>query len=188
MTSHKLKVPVKIAFALLPLGYLTVVRVFLHSPVFLPDLLPILIFTAAVVYLTGWLKFENAPGPALRFNLAWITLLVTTVLGGWLSTVLESQPLAWAALGALLALSLKVHEILGIRHFFIRWWLSAGLVGGAAALAVVLFNQVWIRFSEEEFFIAVQAILLFGFWLSFCGSLCRTPPDASPSRQPLAAR
>ena len=161
---------IKIVFALLPVVYLAVVRAWLHSPVYLPDLILLLIFSLTVLVFTRLLKYKSVSRHASRFNLAWVFFFTAAFLGGWLSTILGSQVLAWFALGALLALSLKVHEILGGRPFFIRWWLSAGLIGGAAALAVVLFNQAWIRFSEEEFFFAVQAVLLFGFWLSLAAA------------------
>jgi hypothetical protein len=124
------------------------------------------IFFAICIFLSaGWLQYQPPLPGYGKYNLAWLILGTIWLVSTAVTVITESQIMAWIGIAAYLALSLGVIDITGGQSFSLRWWLLSILVGGSTVLVLVLFNQVLLRFSEEEFFSALQAGFLFVFWI-----------------------
>lgn len=119
-----------------------------------------------------WLRSASVDRRGLQINLAAAILIILAILGGGLTLIFESEVGAWVGLAAFLALSLHINETIAGNPFAIRWWICTLIVGGLSSSAPVIYNQILMRFSEEEFFTALQAVCFFIFWLSFvCGTV-----------------
>ncbi len=101
-----------------------------------------------------------------------------------------STPLAWLFLASFNALTLAFDFALSSRldrlpRWFLRFFLAL-FTGGASALLA----QVEARFAEEEFFVALQALVLAAYWLLAALALAllrraRARPTAWPRRAQL---
>ncbi len=155
--------PGRLLLAALPVLYLEGLQALLGNPFAPVTLIAAILFTLGVLGLAAWPGYQPAEKGFGKYSLAWPVLGLICLAG--IAAAAVSPLLAWIGLAAFLALSLGVQDAAGGRSFSIRWWVSAILTGGLASLLVVFFNQVLTRFSEEEFFAAVQAVFLFGYWL-----------------------
>ena len=73
---------------------------------------------------------------------------------------------AWLALASFFVLLLWLDTIFSAQRRFWQRWSVHGLLAAVAGAAPVLLNQAETRFSDEEFFIALQALELAGIWLA----------------------
>ncbi len=131
-----------------------------------------IIFTLAVLL---WPAAQSQKTSTSKREPGWFS--ITAALVGFsllgLTTVWENTLLAWVGLlawmGGLLALAPSRLARQNLSGLIFDLALSAGLAGGAP----ILLNQVLIRFSEEEFFMALGVLMLMGFWLLlwFCRNL-----------------
>jgi hypothetical protein len=73
---------------------------------------------------------------------------------------------AWATLAVIYTLALALNDIFSrsIRTAPLRWLISGSLAITVGCLAAIL-TQVEVHFADEEFFVAIQAIILAAFWL-----------------------
>ena len=103
----------------------------------------------------------------LRWTWSWPAGL-TVVLGlgaAIISLSLHSTIAAWLWLGAWLAHLLQLSAILSEIDSRPRRWAMNVLLALAAGLLPVVVGQLQGRFSDEEFFVAVQAAMVSLFWL-----------------------
>lgn len=73
---------------------------------------------------------------------------------------------AWLLLAGFFVLLLWLDTIFSARRRFWQRWPVHGLLAAVAGTAPVLVNQAESHFSDEEFFIALQALELAGVWLA----------------------
>ena len=118
------------------------------------------------VLCVGYLGYPRQRD-AVHWVLPWLAaaLGVTAMVLIGLALVSASAPLAWIGLGLFYAVLLQLDAILagrGGRLHRLTLHLLPALCAGA--LPVIL-NQMQGRFSDEEFFVALQVLALSVFWL-----------------------
>jgi hypothetical protein len=165
--------------AVLPYAFLETLRLLVGAPFDLPGSLGRLVFVAGLLALAGRLPLYACLALALAAAALYALLGLTLA--------------AWALAFAWLLLLLRLEWPLSAG---LRWWLAwpirlllAGLAGGALAAL----GQIESRFSDEEFFVALEALALSMFWLLLCiaarGWQPRNPPrPGSPLPFPRSAR
>ena len=148
---------------LIPLGYLEGVRLLGGVSFSWERLLACWLLIGGAMIL-GWVQQPRFNGKREGLP-SWLVLVLTVLTGAaaWMAGRTES--LHWAGLTLVLFYGLLVGRGRGLvpqRPFWWKWGtrLSLSLLGG---MLPVLINQVEIRFAEEEFFAALQALVLSGF-------------------------
>ena len=148
---------------LIPLGYLEGVRLLGGVSFSWERLLACWLLIGGAMIL-GWVRQPRFYGKP-KGGPSWLVLGLAVLTGAaaWIAGRTES--LHWAGLTLVLFYGLLVGPGRGlVPHRSFRWkWgtrLSLALLGG---MLPVLFNQLEIRFAEEEFFAALQCLVLSGF-------------------------
>jgi len=103
----------------------------------------------------------------IRWHWPWIG--IAFALSSALAWIIYSLGLtsaaAWIALGALYMLLLQADGLLGAGNAPWQRWLLHVMLAALAGAAPVAAAQLESRFADEEFFVAVEALLLSAFWL-----------------------
>ena len=148
---------------LIPLGYLEGVRLLGGGSFSWERALACWLLIGGAMIL-GWVQQPRFNGKRKGVP-SWLVLGLTVLTGAaaWMAGRTES--LHWAGLTLVLFYGLLVGRGRGLfpqRSFWRKWGtrLSLSLLGG---MLPVLINQVEIRFAEEEFFAALQVLVLSGF-------------------------
>ncbi len=123
---------------------------------------------AAIALIVGLAVFvlPRRPG-ALGLIPGWPAVLVAaSTLTAWVITAAtDSTIAAWVAVVGGLAISLWLAELVAEeRHNLLAWALRA-FIGLSTVFLLVAYDQTTSRFSDEEFFAALEAGLFFALWL-----------------------
>lgn len=148
----------------IPLLFLEELRLAAGAPVSWDELIGRWIFVVALL-LTARLGQPYSLDGA-RWGLPWLRIVVAAVgVLAWLMYANSNDTrAAWIALAALYAGLLGLDAALAKGQAIWRRWgmhLVLALVAGTLPVAAA---QIESRFAEEEFFVALQALALAGFW------------------------
>jgi hypothetical protein len=172
---NKLTKTNQIFFILFPIFYLFALRIFLGGLSSILSFLLSALFTIVVLFISPWLKVEQITAKLGKGNFIWIIFVVIFLASAAAMAYTDSQISAWIGIAAFCILTLGVHNSSCGKQFSIRWWIVTGLLAGVFAFVTVSFNQILTRFSEEEFFIAVQGGFIFIYWLLMAFVNSRNP-------------
>jgi hypothetical protein len=154
-----------IAISAVPVIWLEGVRLVAGAPVAWSELAVRWAFVAGLLVVSRWTQPHAISETA--FVWPWPGVLALAIGGGaaLLYIVRGTTWAAWIALSALYLLLLGLEGGLSSRgNTFWRWGARGLLVllGGAIPVSIV---QVESRFAEEEFFVALQALVMVIFWV-----------------------
>ncbi len=163
-----------------PTLYLLVVRSAQSAQLDPATALGLYLFTVAVIVL-GWLSAPRPAAPAPGWNWPWLILVLLAALPSAFSQ--SEQRLdaiaAWSVVAIVLAVTLACEAIPSAWPFAPRW-VGRLVLAAAAGIIPAALGQVESRFADEEFFAAVDALAMGGYWLTLLTARAVLPPAPAP--------
>lgn len=171
-----------VAAAILAVLLLEASRAASGSPVAAPAILERALFAAAVlagaVLARPWRQQDgrwSAPGAGLA-------VAGGGTLAALAASIRGSAAGAWVAIGALFALTLAAASVPARPGHRAERAVRVLLLAAAAPAAAMAAVEIESRFSHEEIFVALEALLLGAVWMSLLGALAALGPRATPPR------
>ena len=119
-----------------------------------------------VVMLLAWLGAPHQiTGRSWCWPLSGLVLISLGILVGLGYALTLSTVAAWLFIAIFYALMLDIDLVMASQKGFIYRWLIHGALALAVGFGTSAITQIETHFSEEEFFIALQALELSFFWL-----------------------
>jgi hypothetical protein len=175
-----------VALSAVPTAYLEGLRWLAGAPLSWTGLTSRWVFVAGLLLATRWTQPYAAGGTVSVWP--WTGGLVAGAAGAaaLVYAACEATWAAWVLVGTLYLLLLGLDRMLASRRGRLSRWGVHSLLALVAGAAPVTITQMESRFSEEEFFVAVQAVALSLFWalLLAAGSLLARH-TARPARRGL---
>jgi hypothetical protein len=120
----------------------------------------------AVVLVGAWLtRFQLLETGKHRLPREALLLVGVGIAGAAMSTSLGAAWGAWLALLVLFALLVSIDDVLAEGRPWLRRWLVHLALAVAAGSTAAASAQIETRFSEEEFYVVMQALILSLLWL-----------------------
>jgi hypothetical protein len=122
-------------------------------------------FVVGLLLATRWVQLYPVEGTFYVWS--WLGMAVVGVggLAGLVYVLNGATVAAWIMLGVLYAILLGLDEVLVSGRSALQRGVIHGLLALAGGTIPVVVAQVESHFAEEEFFVALQALALAGFWL-----------------------
>ena len=158
--------------------------------------------TIAALFLMGWRYALDTPSTwgewitgaffaftvllaaSLSGSVRWFfPVIIGSVLGSGILYVLTGSTwAAWGTLGAFFVALLWLEAFWARGQKHLRRWGTRLFLAGIAGVVPVALIQVQSHFADEEFFAALQALILGAFWFLLCIMPARNPPLAGEVR------
>ncbi len=151
--------------SVLPLGFLEGARIIVGASFAWVDLALRLAFVLAILSAACTFRAHSRDHDPWFVPMAGMATAATGLVASVTYIVTHATPLAWVALIVFFASILELDTVLASgRNRAIAWVTHLGLAI-LAGIAPVAVSQIEARFSDEEFFVALEAMALAVFWL-----------------------